>query len=407
MEQRGDVNGVRSWEREGQHHIISSLLISFNFKSQFTLYALTPHTENQQQHITYSLTLSTHSIFSPSQALQRSIHLMLGAPPSPFLSLTNFIISCRTWAFYCDDEYNFNEVCMFTANFNALFFPPSLSSLLACLKVIVCIWRTVIDIGASASAGRQAERGMGIKKEKSRRLDERGGGVGHGKSIHSSLFFPSILVCTWKTTITLFHSTFSATYTFRWGRYHLAPQYNFQPSTSHNFSIIMVFSHIHSLYKSSGVGATVYVESKTNMQAQLEKDQSNFPTHYFTFFGRGMFWKCLILDICAAIVSRCFPKKADSEFYVFSLSVVVGPNRRLFLFHVMLCLALVIFVQMGRLTQHHTQLPGNRSTPILLLFLCLFTFLNRLITVVFPPIVLWAVDTVCEVNQRRKECQMP
>lgn len=55
----------RMWrEWEGQHHIISSLLISFNFKSQFTLYVLTPHTENQQQHITHSLTLSTHSIFS-------------------------------------------------------------------------------------------------------------------------------------------------------------------------------------------------------------------------------------------------------------------------------------------------------------------------------------------------------
>lgn len=152
-------------------------------------------------------------------------------------------------------------------------------------------------------------------------------------------------------------------------------QYNFQPRTSHNFSIIMVFSHIHSLYKQT---------CKHNWR----KLRANFPHIILHFFWEKLILKVFNIGYLCAVVFRCFPKKADSEFYVIFSSDVVGPSRRRFLLHVVLCLASVIFIQMGRLTQHHTQLPGNRSTPILLLSLCLFTFLNRPITVVFPPIVL-------------------
>lgn len=124
------------------------------------------------------------------------------------------------------------------------------------------------------------------KEEKSRRLVVVVVVVWGMEKAYNSPFFPPILVCTWKTTITLFHSTFSATYTFSGEGAIISPlQYNFQPSTSHNFSIIMVFSHIHSLYKQT---------CKHNWR----KLRAIFPHIILHFFGRSLFWKCLILDIC-------------------------------------------------------------------------------------------------------------
>lgn len=121
------------------------------------------------------------------------------------------------------------------------------------------------------------------KEEKSRRLDERDGGVGHGKSIQLS--FLSSYFSMYVKNNNNFVSQHILGYLHFSGRYHLTPQYNFQPSTSHNFSIIMVFSHIHSLYKQT---------CKHNWR----KLRAIFPHIILHFFGRSLFWKCLILDIC-------------------------------------------------------------------------------------------------------------
>lgn len=131
-------------------------------------------------------------------------------------------------------------------------------------------------------------------EEKSRRLDERGGGVGHGKSIQLS--FLSFCFSMYVKNNNNFVSQHILGYLHFSGRaqYHLTPQYNFQPSTSHNFSIIMVFSHIHSLYKSSGVRATVYVESKTNMQAPSTIGESSERFSHTLFY---IFREKLILKV--------------------------------------------------------------------------------------------------------------